>query len=160
MKTITTEAWVLHQGSSSNKRQTPERAELKLESYTFPGITENEVLADPLYGCWEANMDHAIRRQPVDVCQQRGEEKIVLGNARVVRVIETGRAVIGIKPGDLCFIFCNAVSDGRGFTKKVFGYDAPQTIGVLAKKIKLHHRGLIPIPPNSRYAPEQWAAFS
>lgn len=162
MRTISTQAWVLYQGPSdgNGNGHAPGHALLKKESYSFLDISGNEVLAEPIYGCWEANMDHAIKRRPIDICRQRNEEKVVLGNAGVVRILKIGRLVSAVRPGDLCFVFCNAVWDRLGFTKRVFGYDAPNTVGVLAKQVKLHERAVVPIPKDSKYSLEQWAAFS
>jgi hypothetical protein len=95
---ITTEAWVLHRGPSGE----PGPAELKKERFTFPDIMEYEVLAEPIYGSWEGNMTHALARDPVDVCRQRCEEKVVLGNAGVVRALKTG---------------CTAGTTSRGWRK-------------------------------------------
>jgi NADPH:quinone reductase-like Zn-dependent oxidoreductase len=52
------------------------------------------------------------------------------------------------------------VWDDLGFTKKVYAYDAPHTIGLLAKKTKIHEKGVIPIPKNSYFSLKQWACFS
>ncbi len=157
---ITTEAWVIYRGSKDSHKRKNEPAELKLESYSFPGIDENEVLAEPLYGCWEANMTHALERVPIDICTDRGEEKVVIGNAGVVRVIQAGKAVNTIAEGDLCLVFCNGIWDQFGYPKKIFAYDAPNTIGVLSKKTKLHEKQLILIPKKTPYSLQQWAAFS
>src|SRR2546423_15240506 len=95
---VTTEAWVLAKGPLSGD----EPGQLQRESFSFPDITEHEVLAEPIYGCWEANMTHALERQPVDICRHRSEEKVVLGNAGVVRILQTGAAVTTVVGGDLC----------------------------------------------------------
>lgn len=157
---ITTEAWVIHQGAEVRGARGREPAELRREIYSFPDITEREVLAEPLYGCWEGNMTHALMREPVDVCRQRGEEKVVIGNAGVVRVLKAGGAVAALREGDLCLIFCNGISDELGYPEKIFAYDAPATVGVLAKRLKLHEEQLIPIPRGTKFSLPQWAAFS
>jgi NADPH:quinone reductase-like Zn-dependent oxidoreductase len=157
---ITTDAWVLHEGPSNGEAKKGGPAELKLETYSFPDLTDQEVLAEPLYGCWEGNMTHAVERSPVDICRQRREDKVVIGNAGVVRVLKTGAAVKGVKEGDVCLVFCNGVWDQRGYPKKIFGYDAPGTVGLLARRTKLHERQLIPIPTATRHSLTQWAAFS
>jgi NADPH:quinone reductase-like Zn-dependent oxidoreductase len=154
---ITTEAWVLHAGEDPRK---PRPAELKLEPFSFPDITELEVLAEPIYGCWEGNMTHAIERRPVDICRQRGEPKVVIGNAGVVRILKTGSAVTTVKKGDLCLVFCNGVWDKFGYPEKILAYDAPGTMGVLAKQTKLHEKQVILVPEESQYTLQQWAAFS
>ncbi len=160
MKTITTEAYVLYQGGGGAKSGPEAWADLHLEEFSFPDITEYEVLAEPVYGCWEGNMDHALKRRPVDICRQRGEQKVVIGNAGVVRILKTGKKVTAVKEGDHCFVFPNGVWDARGFPKKVHAYDAPHTIGVLAKMTKMHERVVTPIPKNSYFSLKQWAGFS
>jgi NADPH:quinone reductase-like Zn-dependent oxidoreductase len=155
---ITTEAWVLYRGQRSERRNGI--AQLKKENYAFPDITEDEVLAEPIYGCWEGNMTHAIRRDPIDICHERGEERIIIGNAGVVRILKTGRSATGIKEGDLCIVFCNGIPDRLGYPGRIYGYDAPGTIGLLAKRLKLKTYQIIPIPEKTRYSLQQWAAFS
>lgn len=153
---IATESWVLYQSS----QQDTGPAELKRETYHFPEIEEDEVLAAPIYGCWEANMTHALKRHPVDICRLRREKRVVLGNAGVVRILETGKAVTSVREGDLCAIVPIGQMDPYEYMVKVYGYDAPGTIGLLAKKIKLQERQVIRLPDNSRHTLRQWAAFS
>lgn len=156
----TTEAWVIHQGPERGNPRRPEPAELRKESFSFPDLSDDEVLVEPIYGCWEGNMAHALSRSPVDICQQRREEKVVIGNAGVVRVLKTGDGVKSLREGDLCLVFCNGVWDEAGYPEKIYAYDAPGTVGLLAKQTKLRERQLIPIPENSRHTPAHWAAFS
>lgn len=155
METISTEAWVLHRGDGSGSP-----GQFVREPFTFPGPGAEEVLARPLYGSWEGNMDHAVRRSPIDVCALRGEDRVVLGNAGVVQVVNTGSAVTTVREGDVCLVFCNGTPDAYGYPTTIFGYDAPGTIGVLARTIKVHERQLVPIPRASPFKLEQWAAFS
>ncbi len=155
MKTISTEAWVLRRGGGE-KAFGP----LRLETIVVPPMSADDVLVRPLYGCWEGNMDHAMRRSPVDICALRGEESVVLGNAGVVQVVDVGANAGAIARGDICIVFCNGIWDEYGYPIRILGYDAPGTMGVLAKTIKLHHRQLIPIPRTSRFSLQQWAAFS
>jgi len=159
----TTQAWVLYAGTRTNgsgNGHSNTWAELKLEDFTFPSISEDEVLVEPVVGCWEGNMGHALCRKPVDICLQRKEEKVVLGNAGVVRVLHCGSRAHDLIEGSYCLVFCNGVWDDHGYPKKIFAYDAPHTVGLLAKRTKLHRKQLIPIPPRTRYSLEQWAAFS
>ncbi len=155
MATISTEAWVL---PSVTRR--PKQAELIRETFTFPDIGRNEVLARPLYGCMEANMLHAFQRDPVELCHERNEDSIVLGNAGVVAVERVGSAVTRVKEGDSCIVFGNGVWDDQGYPIKIMGYDAPGTMGVLAKTMKLHELQLIGVPAGTSYSLQQWAAFS
>lgn len=158
MGTITTEAWFLHQGPQG-VTEMPSSV-LQKEAYSFPAITEQEVLAEPLYGCWEGNMTHALTRNPIDICRQRGEEKVIIGNAGVVRVLNVGSAVRNMKEGDFGLFFFGGTYDRRGYSVKIAGYDAPHTVGMMAKRIKLPEHQIIPLPKNTQYSLQQWAAFS
>lgn len=155
---ITTEAWVIYQRRPDAAKH--EHAELKREEVTFPDVTETEMLAEPIYGCWEGNMAHAIERSPVDVCAMRGEDKIVIGNAGVVRILKAGSAVTTVREGDLCLFAAVGATDKFGYLTKVVGYDARNSMGLLAKRIKLNETQVIPLPKNSRHSPKHWAAFS
>lgn len=155
MKKIITEAWVLSSGQGQNKP-----AQLAQELFTFADISDEELLAEPLYGCWEGNMSHALNRNPIDICMARHEEKVVIGNAGVVRILKTGQAVQHIKEGDLCLVFGSGIWDEHGYMIKALGYDAPQTMGVLAKRMKLHAQQVMPIPADTPFSLPQWAAFS
>ena len=152
-----TEAWVLIRGGASREGQP---GELRRQIISFSNLQSTEVLAQPLYGSWEGNMTHALQRQPVDICRMRREGWIVLGNSGVVRILQTGAAVSNLRAGDLCILVPIGRTDPWGYATKIFGYDAPGTLGLLAKEIKLDASQVIPIPSNSRHRLEQWAAFS
>jgi hypothetical protein len=153
---LTTSAWVLYRGDAAAEEIAP----LSLNTVELPAPGPRDVLVEPLYGSWEGNMDHAVQRSPVDVCGLRGENRVVLGNAGVVRVLEVGSAVTRIAPNDFGIVFCNGVADKYGYPVTIFGYDTPGTIGVLAAKTILRESQIIPIPPSSPLSMEQWAAFS
>jgi NADPH:quinone reductase-like Zn-dependent oxidoreductase len=153
---IKTEAWVLYAGKSDK----PERAALVRESFEFDDISSEEVLARPLYGCWEGNMGHALDRRPVDIARQRGEDKVVFGNAGVVEIIDVGSDVTTVKPGDKAILFCNGEWDRFGYPRKIYGFDCRGTIGLLAKQVKMHQKQVIAIPDSNRFDLERWAAFS
>jgi NADPH:quinone reductase-like Zn-dependent oxidoreductase len=167
---ITTEAWVLYKGElaqnenggndNGNGNGKVKMAELSRETFSFPGLSENEVLIEPIYGCWEANVTHALERRPVDICRQRNEEKVVLCNGGVARVLRVGPEVTTVTAGDMCVVTGNRIWDKRGYMIKAYAYDAPNTVGLFAKQTKLHERQLIPIPENTKYSLRQWAAFS
>lgn len=150
----------MYGGSEGGDSHNPAPAELKRGNFSFPDLAEHEVLVEPLYGCWEGNMTHALNRNPVDICRQRNEEAVVIGNAGVVRVLKAGSAVKGICEGDIYLVFCNGDWDELGYAKKIYAYDAPRSVGLLAKRTKLHEKQLIPIPPDTRQPLEKWAAFS
>jgi NADPH:quinone reductase-like Zn-dependent oxidoreductase len=153
---ISAEAWVLRQGEFGSHAE----GRLERETIAFDDLRDDEALAEPIYGCWEANMTHALRRKPADVCRLRCEKKVVLGNAGVVRVTATGKCVRKVKEGDLCTLVPVAQLDPHGYMLKVFGYDAPGTIGMLAKRTKLREEQLSTIPYRTRFALSQWAASS
>lgn len=151
-----TEAWVLYAGDTPDAGPT----ELVREEFEFDDITSEEVLVKPLYGCWEGNMGHSLERKPVDIARQRGEDKVVTGNAGVVEVLDVGADVETVKPGDKAILFCNGKWDKYGYPTKIFGYDCPGTIGMLAKKSKVHQKQLITIPAENTFDLKRWAAFS
>ncbi len=151
-----TDAWVLHRGEGPNAGRT----ELVREQFEFSDISNEECLVRPLYGCWEGNMSHALERKPVDIAAQRGEDRVVFGNAGVVEIIECGANVTTVKKGDIAILFCNGLWDQYGYPERIFAYDAPGTIGVCAKTTKMHQKQLIPVPKNTKYGLERWAAFS
>jgi NADPH:quinone reductase-like Zn-dependent oxidoreductase len=153
---LTTSAWVLRRGGGGADDVAP----LTLETIELRAPGPHDVLVEPLYGSWEGNMGHAVQRSPVDVCELRGEERVVLGNAGVVRVLEVGAAVTSIAAGDLGIVFCNGVADPHGYPITIFGYDTPGTIGMLAAKTILTESQIIRIPSSSPLTLEQWAAFS
>jgi NADPH:quinone reductase-like Zn-dependent oxidoreductase len=152
---IHTEAWVLHRGPAESVP-----GELRLEPFSFPDIDDDEVLAEPLYGCWEGNMTHALERDPIDVCRYRGEEKVVLGNAGVVRVLQVGSAVHEHKEGDVCGLASGGKWDDAGYPRTILAYDEPGTMGVLAKRIKLRRDQLFTVPRSTKHTLQQWAAFT
>jgi NADPH:quinone reductase-like Zn-dependent oxidoreductase len=155
VEVISTEAWVLPRGDA------PGRAgQLVRDSFGFPAPGPDEVVARPLFGCWEGNMDHAIRRVPIDICAHRNEDRVVIGNAGVVSVVRTGSAVTTVREGDIAMVFCNGSPDAHGYPTTILGYDAPGTIGVLARTMKLRGQQLIRLPASSAVSLEQWAAFS
>ncbi|NIM10568.1 MAG: zinc-binding alcohol dehydrogenase family protein [Candidatus Aminicenantes bacterium] len=161
MGKIKTLAWVLYEGEKNNHEESP----VKKEVISFEVVTGKEVLAEPIYGGWEANMTHALQRKPLDVCRKRGESKVVLGNSGVVRVIKTGPGVTRVKEGDLCVFFgfspTNRVNClGYVDTFFAFGYDEPGTIGMLAKQTKLVEHQLFPIPRDSKIPLHQWPILS
>lgn len=156
---ITTEAWVLKRGPEE-RRSALGTDDFRLESYSFPDLEDDELLVEPLFGCWEGNMSHAIARRPIDVCRQRGEEKVVLGNSAVLRVLKVGAAVRGVREGDVGALWAAGKFDEFGYMMLAFGYDAPGSVGVLAKRTKIRSWNFLPIPSGSPYSYEQWAVHS
>jgi NADPH:quinone reductase-like Zn-dependent oxidoreductase len=150
----TTEAWVLYAGERNVA------AELRREAFALGALGDGAVLAEPLFGCWEANMSHALARQPVDICRERGEPRVVIGNAGVVRVLKVGPGVTGLREGDACLLSGSSDCDDAGYMVRAFGYDAPNTIGLLARRTILPASALIAISPRSRHSLRHWAAFS
>ena len=146
------EAWVLESKNSTLIRKIIQLNELGAE----------DVLIEPIYGCWEGNMGHALDCNPINVCEMRNEAGVVLGNAGVVRVLKTGSQLPGIIPGEIYLLYSG---DTRclpryNYPIKAFGYDAPGTVGLLAKQTIVHFKQLFPIPLNTQFSLKQWAAFS
>jgi len=130
------------------------------QDFELDDIAADEVLAEPLYGSWEGNMEHALSRRPIDICRMRGEERVVIGNAGVVRVVAVGDAVRDLSPKQPAIVFASSVIDRFGYPERMLAYDAPGTMGCLATRIKLKARELVPVPEGTRHSLAQWAAFS
>ncbi len=150
------DAWVLYAGDGGK----PVPTKLVRETIELPPIGDHGVRARPLYGTWEGNMGHALNRRPVDICVQRDEPKVVIGNAGVVKILEVGSKVKSVEPGQYAVIFCTGVEDRWGYPIKIMGYDAPGTMGCLAQEMVLTDRQVIPLPAQTRHSLPQWSAFS
>lgn len=149
-------AWLLYAGTP----HASEPAELVLETIDLPAIDGDRVLAEPLYGCWAGNMTHALERRPADICRQRREERVVLGNAGVVRILAVGPDVRTLRPGQLALLFSASVLDKYGYPIKALAYDAAGTMGCLATRMVIREHELLLLPDPTRHTPQQWAAFS
>ncbi|HEY0195868.1 MAG TPA: zinc-binding dehydrogenase, partial [Kofleriaceae bacterium] len=88
------------------------------------------------------------------------ESKIVLGNSGVVRVLKPGPDSKGLREGDICLPIGTHLTDRYGYMTHAHAYDAPGTMGLLAKRSKWPGRSLLPIPKDSGYSLPQWAAFN
>jgi NADPH:quinone reductase-like Zn-dependent oxidoreductase len=150
------DAWVLKAGDP--RKSGP--GKLVREKISVNAIEANEVLVAPIFGCWEANMSHALERQPIDVCRFRNEPQVVLGNAGVVRIVEVGSDIKNLQPDQLAIVSPNGMVDRWGYTMKALGYDSPGRSGILATLAVLTEKHLILIPECSKYSLVQWAAFS
>lgn len=155
-----TDAWVLHSGPVLNGSTRPVPGVLSREHFVLPELENDEALVEPLYGSWEANIDHALSRDPIDVCRARAEDPIVLGNLGVVRVLRPARTAPSVREGDICMVMPFAKRDRHGYAELIYAYDGPGTIGLLAKQTKLKEDLLLPIPEGTRYSLPQWAAYA
>jgi NADPH:quinone reductase-like Zn-dependent oxidoreductase len=148
-----TEAWVLHEGEAGRP------GELRQEQIVLRAMQPDDLLVEPLYGCWEGNMAHAVERRPIDICQARGEPWAVLGNGGVVRVLEVGDQVTSARPGQIGMLYALGVGDCYEYPEQIYAYDAPGTVGVLARRIVLSDRQFLAIPDPTAHGLEQWAGF-
>jgi NADPH:quinone reductase-like Zn-dependent oxidoreductase len=155
---ITTDAWILHRGPEPGSH--PVRGALQREELSFPEPEDDEALVEPLVASWEANLDHAISRQPIDVCRQRHENQAVLGNLGVVRVLRPARDGSSPPEGTVCLVMPFAKRDRDGYAELIYAYDAPHTIGLLAKRTKLRADMLLPVPAGTKYSLPQWAVYA
>ncbi|MCA9699927.1 MAG: zinc-binding dehydrogenase [Myxococcales bacterium] len=149
-------AWKLYPGRPGD----PDPSQLVLEDITLPRPSGDQVLAEPLYGCWAGNIGHALDRKPIDVCRQRREPWVVLGNVGLVRILEVGDAVTDLRPGQLTMLFCSSEVDAYGYPIKALAYDAPGTMGCMATRMIIRRHELIPVPEHTRHPLPRWAAFS
>lgn len=153
---IEADAWCLYPGDEDD----PGPAELVRERITLPAPGPGEVLVEPIYGSYEGNYQHALTRTPVDICRQRGEPRVVLGNAGVVRILALGEGVSGLSPGQPAMMWGAARRDRYGYMTHAFAYDAPGTSGCMATRMVMLAENLMPLPAGTRHSLAQWAAFS
>lgn len=150
---IRSEAWVLYR-SEDGKHVA---ATLAREDIVFPDIVDDEVLIEPIYGCWEGNMTHALRREPIDIVRARNEQRIVIGNCGIARVVRC-RPNPHVREGDICAVVSIGAADPVGYMKKAWGYDKIGSMGLLSKRCKVAASQLYRLPP-SRFPLRQWASF-
>lgn len=149
------EAWILRQGTKGDDRP----AVLEKGLYELPEMTDHHILAEPVYGAWEANMTHCLERKPVDVCRIRREKEVVLGNSGVVRVLRKGAKVSTCDIGDICSVVPIGNEDQYGHMIKVLGYDMPNKMGILCKQVVWHELNVAVLPNPSKHAYQRWAGF-
>lgn len=157
---ITTEAWVLHSGFKTGPVTEPTDALIHCK-HTFTDLRAGEALVEPILGAWEANIDHAITRSPIDVCSTRGDDTVILGNLGVVRVLQVHRDTTRphVREGQICLLLPFGLLDRHGYAELVYAYDCPQTNGLLAQRTKIPAHLLLPIPENSTHSLEQWCTY-
>ncbi|MFJ4684412.1 zinc-binding alcohol dehydrogenase family protein [Streptomyces sp. NPDC088789] len=151
---ISTDAWVLRAGPVGTAQQ---EATLTRETLSLREPADHEALVEPLTGSWEANMDHALARSPVDICRQRGESAVIIGNSGLVRVLRPARSAPSPPQGTVCMLLPFGVRDPHGYVVRVHGYDAPGSYGLLARRIPLSAELLLPLPTDTPFPPERWA---
>ena len=152
---ISAEAWFIY-AARPDERGRP--AELVRERYELEDLEPDEVLVEPLYGSWEANMQNAIERKPMDVCATRGDARGIIGNAGTARILAFGDEVKGLHEGQQVVPFGREV-DPWDYPVRVMGFDSRMS-GLLTTRLKLRKEGLIPIPESTRYSLPQWATFN
>ena len=152
-----TRAWILRRAEDGQPRQP---GKLELATIKLPSLDDDQVLVETLYGSWEANMTHAVLRDPIDVCRRLGQDWIVLGNSGVVRVLAGGPNAVGIQEGSICSFAPIGKVDRHGYVQTVSAYDEPGTMGVLAERFYVRASQLVPLPDKSVVAPVRWASFS
>ena len=151
-----TRAWILRRGEDGQPRQ---EGKLELVTMSLPPATDDDILVETLYGSWEANMTHALRRDPIDVCRRLGQDWIVLGNSGVVRVLANSRNAAGPNEGTVCNFVPIGKVDRSGYVKTVCAYDEPGTMGVLAERLYLKPSQLIALPEKAKVDLVRWASF-
>ncbi|BCB74595.1 zinc-binding dehydrogenase [Phytohabitans flavus] len=153
-------AWILPAGDPAR----PGPATLHKGRVTIGPAGPEDALVEPVLVGWEGNCFHAVQRQPIDIARRRGETQVVLGNSGVVRVLRPPQRHTHeiLREGDMCLVQANCKPDRFGYALNgaAFGYDATGTVGLFARRTVIPGRCLVPLPEESSYTIEQWAAFS
>ena len=168
-----TPAWLLRSGAETGPIEDIGAA-LQLERYELPEMGPGDCLVEPLLVSWEGNLDHALRRQPIDVCSTRRDSPLVLGNIGLVRVLRSGDAVTALGPpptdpaqprpapvtaGQLALVLPFGTRDDAGYAPLIWGYDCPKSGGLLARRTIVPADLLLPLPKDSRWPLPRWAAY-
>lgn len=158
---VTTEAWVLPAAAKAPEWDGTAGGALRRTVIDIGEPGPGEALVEPLLGSWEANVDHALTRSPIDVCSARGEDSVVLGNLGIARVLKTNPVPGGpdLPAGTVCMLMPFGRLDHHGYVELVHAYDCPGTMGLLAKRSIQPLANLLPIPESTRYSLEQWATY-
>ena len=151
---IPAEGWFIY-AARPEERGRP--AQLVREAYELEDLRPDEVLLEPLYASWEANIDHAIARDPVDTCALRKCDKAIVGNAGVARVLTTGAEARDLAPGRAVLPY-GIDADAFGYPERIMGYDS-RLSGLLTTRLKLKRDAVVPLPERSRFPLRRWAAF-
>jgi NADPH:quinone reductase-like Zn-dependent oxidoreductase len=146
-------AWVLRLGTDDTA------GPLHREEMEIQAPADDELIIKTLVGSWEGNMDHAYRRDPIDLCVTRNEPRVVIGNAGVVQVEQCGSKVRTVREGDVGMLICNGTPDPDGYPIDIFAYDSAGTAGLLAQRTKIKAHQIIPLPAGTTGL-ATWAAFS
>jgi NADPH:quinone reductase-like Zn-dependent oxidoreductase len=70
-----------------------------------------------------------------------------------------GARVKDVREGDIGAVFGASKLDKFGYMIEAHAYDAPNTVGLLAKRSKIKAGNLMPLPAESPYSYKEWAAF-
>jgi NADPH:quinone reductase-like Zn-dependent oxidoreductase len=169
---LSTQAWILPagdpgssgSGNAGTTEQPTQPGSLHLGELGLSELGPGDALVEPVLVGWEGNCYHAVQRRPLDIAQARGEKQVVLGNSGVVRVLRPPLSPTHevLREGDLCLVQGNVKPDRLGYLTNgaAFGYDAPGTVGLLARRTVIPGSCLVPLPDGTPYSVEQWAAFS
>ncbi|MDD9828626.1 MAG: hypothetical protein OXU92_09680 [Deltaproteobacteria bacterium] len=109
-----------------------------------PGDVHLRILAVSV----EHNIIHAGVADTVDIARLRGG-KIYPGNSATAEVLAVGPAVTNFRPGDIVITHCNGGPDSYGFPKRIWAYDAEDSVGWYAKQAVVGAWQIIPAPLHS-----------
>jgi NADPH:quinone reductase-like Zn-dependent oxidoreductase len=151
---IPAEGWFIY-AARPEERGRP--AELVRERYELSDLEADEVLLEPLFASWEANIQHAIAREPVDTCALRKCQKAIVGNAGVARVLAAGKEARDLEPGRAVLPY-GIDADAWGYPERIMGFDSLLS-GLLTTRLKLRRDAVVPLPENTRFPLRSWAAF-
>ncbi|MCC2314657.1 hypothetical protein [Cellulomonas xiejunii] len=153
-----TEAWVLRHGKDAGEVGPDGISGFDIETIDLPEPGPGEVLVEPMYAAWEGNLGHAIERRPIDICEERGEDRVVLGNSGAVRVLRAGDRDGRFPEGAMCLVVPAGEVDRYGYTEKVHGYDRPGSSGILARRMVLPAELLYRVDPSLGLTAQQVTA--
>lgn len=118
---------------------------LKLGERSLPALGPHDVKLEILAVSGEHNVLHAALADIVNPAVAHGG-LMYPGNSAVAEVLAVGPEVSRFKPGDIVATHCNAEPDPYGYPLKIWGFDAPGSIGFFSQKTVVGDWQLIHLP--------------
>jgi NADPH:quinone reductase-like Zn-dependent oxidoreductase len=131
---------------------------LELCELELPPLGSHDVRLRIIAVSAEHNVLHALLADMVDIVKQHGG-RLIPGNSAVAEVLEVGRCVVRFKPGDIVQTHCNGRPDRYGYPERIWGFDAPGSVGWYAEHAVVGEWQVIPVPLACGLSLEEIAAL-
>ena len=118
---------------------------LRLDDLELREVGRGDVQLKILAVSGEHNVDHAVLADTVNIAESRGG-KIYPGNSAVGEVLAVGPDVTRFAKGDIVVTHCNGDPDAYGYAKRIWAYDADDSIGWYSEEAVVGEWQLVKAP--------------